>query len=161
MRDFQQHKVYTSENFVAEVLKTAVDNPQFDFFGSTLTLPPERKFGTVENVQDYVNRVLLKLCPSAPPIKVRPRKGTAKAEYEPWDSTIAIPVTKTWALRELVVLHEIAHHLSRGDHHGPVFAGRFLALVREVIGPEVSLLLTWSFDQHGVKMSPCYDLTTD
>ncbi len=52
--------------------------------------------------------------PAAEPLAVRARRGTTAAHYE-YDgdlATIAVPDRHTtWALRELVVLHEIAHHL--------------------------------------------------
>ena len=37
-------------------------------------------------------------------------------------AVIAVPERDTWALRELVVLHELAHHVSQADPpHGPAF----------------------------------------
>ena len=48
----------------------------------------------------------------------------------------------TWALRELVVLHEVAHHLCDSDPpHGPEFVATFCELAAAVMGPEVAHVL--------------------
>ncbi len=45
-------------------------------------------------------------------------------------------------MREVVILHEIAHHLTPGgDAHGLKFRAAFLHLVTEIIGPEAGFAL--------------------
>ena len=58
----------------------------------------------------------------------------------------------TWALRELVVLHEIAHHLSDADPpHGPEFIATFCDLAETVMGPEVAHVLRVVYAKEGVR----------
>jgi putative metallohydrolase (TIGR04338 family) len=89
-------------------------------------------------------------------VKVRERKGSAKAHYE-HTGVIAVHTEnrgQRWAMREIVILHEIAHHLTKGDGHGALFAGTLLDLVGERIAPEVALLLTDAYCMHGVTWKP-------
>ena len=58
----------------------------------------------------------------------------------------------TWALRELVVLHEIAHHLCAAEPaHGPEFVSTFYDLAEAVMGPEVAHVLRVVYSQEGVR----------
>jgi putative metallohydrolase (TIGR04338 family) len=87
------------------------------------------------------------------PLRVRRRAGGRAAHYEPPD-VIALHESNG-SLRELVVLHEVAHHgqhhdLPPGPPHGPDFAGALMRLVGMAAGPEVALLLTTAFADHGV-----------
>lgn len=163
----QKQKVYDAEHMVRRVLDNAVETRTFEFYGSHLVLPDERKFGDMESVQRYVDGVLgLNWVKSAwtsaeRPIRVRPRKGTRFAHYEPAGAVMAVPdhtVTSgeqriSWAMREIVVLHEIAHHLMYTvESHGPRFVGAFVKLVNEIIGQEVGLVLTDAMVQHGVSI---------
>lgn len=135
--------------------------------GTSVTLPPEAKFGSVESVRSYVDRVLA--MPSViehfaradVPITVRTRRGQRQAHYE-YDpaggaGVIAVPVADDrWAMRELVVLHELAHHLSPGsatDKHGPRFAGTLIDLVGLVLGPEAALVYRITLGDSGIKVA--------
>jgi putative metallohydrolase (TIGR04338 family) len=139
-----------------------------ELYGSRLTLPAERRFASVSSVQDYADRVLAlnwvraQWVRAAVPVVVRERRGTGAAHYEPAGATLAIPVRRTpgaepWALRELVVLHELAHHLdpapAAAAQHGPAFCGRYLALVEGVIGMEAELLLRATLRDTGARVS--------
>ena len=88
-------------------------------------------------------------------MRVRPRRGVAAAHYERDDAgaTIAVPQGRAvWALRELVVLHEIAHHLDGGDPpHGPAFVDTFCELAGVVMGPEVAHVLRGVYAKEGVR----------
>lgn len=130
-----------------------------DFFGSTLTLPPERRFADIESVQRWVREVLAvdtvqHLWPGVPVCSVRARVGSASAHYEP-PGTIAVPTSQRWALRELVLCHELAHHLTwhTAVHpvagHGREFVDSYVALADVVIGSEVALLLRAGLDEAG------------
>ena len=126
-------------------------NPVVDFFGTHLTLPPEGRFGSVEAVRRYVADVLAlpavrQRWPSAGAVAVRARRGMTAAHYEVGEAgaVIAVPERETtWALRELVVLHEIAHHLAAPavPVHGPVFTATMCELCEMVMGPEVGHVL--------------------
>lgn len=161
-RDTRRSRVYAAEDQVARLLDRAAAGARtVDFFSSTLTLPPERRFADLASVQRWVNAVLdldpvRQRWPATPACAVRSRRGSARAHYEA-PSQIAVPVTARWALRELVLCHELAHHLvfhdpsvpSNAPAHGGDFAEAYIDLVGIVIGPEVALLLRAGFDQAG------------
>jgi len=152
-RDSQRSKVYAAEEFARTVFARG---GTAEFFGAALTLPPEARFGSVQDVQRYVDRVLELPSVQAAPLTVRPRRGATAAHYESRDGAgvIAVPDTATrWALRELVVLHEIAHHLCPCDPpHGPEFATTMADLAATVMGPEAGYVLRVLYDKHGVKL---------
>lgn len=161
-RDSQRSKVYAAEQFVRTLFDRAGErgNRSLDFFGAHLTLPPEGRFGSVVAVQRYVDEVLAhptvrERWPGVEPLRVRARRGSRAAHYE-WDgdgATMAVPErTDTWALRELVVLHEVAHHVSRIEPaHGPDFVATFCALADAVMGPEVGHVLRVVYSKEGVR----------
>jgi putative metallohydrolase (TIGR04338 family) len=161
-RDHQRAKVYAAEEFVRTMFTRAAErgNPAVEFFGAPLTLPPEGRFGSVAAVQAYVDDVLAlpavrAAWPDATPVRVRPRRGVTAAHYERSGgaAVIAVPETQTrWALRELVVLHEIAHHLSDADPpHGPAFVAAMRDLAAAVMGPEVAYVLQVVYAREGVR----------
>lgn len=159
MRDSQRSKVYAAQNVLHWVFDSAekTGNPMVTVNNVTVTLPPEAKFACVDSIQTYVNRVMF--MPAVESYKrfvpqVRERKGTTKAHYQA--GTIAIPIHRDgkWALREVVVLHELAHHLAPGDQHGPGFVSTFLTLLGVVMGPEVELIARMIFTDNGVKTAP-------
>jgi putative metallohydrolase (TIGR04338 family) len=86
---------------------------------------------------------------------VRARRGVTAAHYERRDAvaTIAVPDrTSSWALRELVVLHEIAHHLCDAEPpHGPRFVATFCELAGVVMGREVEHVLRVVYVKEGVR----------
>ncbi|MGV0768516.1 TIGR04338 family metallohydrolase [Mycobacterium syngnathidarum] len=152
-RDSQRAKVYAAEQFVRTMFDRAAQHSSraIDFFGTSLTLPPEAKFGSVDSVQRYVDDVLARV--GAEPVVVRPRRGATAAHYEQVDgkAVIAVPERDAWALRELVVLHELAHHLSHADPaHGPDFVVTHIDLCTAIMGPEVGLVLRMVYAKEGV-----------
>ncbi|MGB6183420.1 MAG: TIGR04338 family metallohydrolase [Rhodococcus sp. (in: high G+C Gram-positive bacteria)] len=166
-RDSQRSRVYDAEQLVRTMLDRADERElrEITLHGSTLTLPVERRFASVESVQAYADAVLALRWvratwpTSAAPVWVRSRAGTAAAHYDSADATIAIPLHRggtAWALREMVVLHEIAHHLAP-DHsepaHGAGFVERYLALVTEIIGPEAGFALRSAMQSCSVVMT--------
>lgn len=161
-RDTQRSKVYAAEQFVRTLFDRAAErgNRSVDFFGAQLSLPPEARFASVESVQRYVDEVLdLSVVrarwPSAEPLTVRARRGATAAHYEDDGraAVIAVPARRTkWALRELVVLHEVAHHLSRAEPpHGPRFVATFGELAEAVMGVEVGYVLRVVYAKEGVR----------
>jgi putative metallohydrolase (TIGR04338 family) len=155
-RDTQRAKVYAAEEFVRTLFDREAERGKrvVDFFGTQQTLPPEGRIGSVAAVQRYVDDVLAHVG-AAHPLTVRPRRGATAAHYERLgnDATIAVPDGRsTWALRELVVLHEIAHHLSDADPpHGPEFIATFCDLAETVMGPEVAHVLRVVYAKEGVR----------
>lgn len=150
--------MYRAENILNEMLERSHDAPTVQMYGSTFTLPIERKFASVESIQTYVDAVLAlnwvrKQFPRAlDPVAVRVRKGQEMAYYERWNRVIAIPVINRWAMREMVVLHELAHHLSSGGH-GKEFIDAFVVLVSELMGTEAGFILRGLFYDEGVGLT--------
>ena len=154
--------MYAAEEFVRTLFDRAAQHSSraIDFFGVPLTLPPEGRFASVSSVQRYVDAVLThpavrERWPSADALAVRARRGVAAAHYERRDDAalIAVPDHKsTWALRELVVLHEITHHLCRTEPpHGPEFVAAFCELAGVVMGPEAQHVLRVVYLKEGVR----------
>lgn len=143
MRDSQREKVYQAENRLCGIYDNAeqIGHRMVTLDGCDLTLPPEAKFGCIESIQRYVDTVV-----GRGQVTVRERRGASVAHYEPWSHTIAIPNGRDrWACREIVVLHELAHHRTRSDHsggvaaHGPEFVAALTQLLTDTMGPEVGL----------------------
>ncbi|MGN6245602.1 MAG: TIGR04338 family metallohydrolase [Motilibacteraceae bacterium] len=168
-RDVHRSAVYAAEDQVARTVERAnrTSGGRVDFFGSSLTLPPERRFADVASVQRYVEAVLglswvAERWPGLAGCRVRERSGQTRATYEATAGSpcIAIPLATRWAGRELVVLHEVAHHLvahspvAGEPSHGPTFTGTFLALVEVVVGAEVALLLRAALHGAAVPVGP-------
>jgi putative metallohydrolase (TIGR04338 family) len=127
-------KVYDAEWRVCNILDTP-DIP-FQMHGTTVTIPVERKFGSVETVQAYVDHVCKEEGRSAPKVVVSHRM-TRRAVYFLGEITLPNFDKARWAWREAVVLHETAHHLSSESGHGKEFREIFARLLDKYIGPEV------------------------
>ncbi|HZQ32020.1 MAG TPA: TIGR04338 family metallohydrolase [Mycobacterium sp.] len=160
-RDTQRAKVYAAETFVRTLFDRASEHRSraIEFFGAQLTLPPEARFGSVESVQSYVDSVLshpgVRDLWSPGPVSVRARRGASAAHYELVQGVAVIAVPERhdrWALRELVVLHELAHHLcDTAPPHGPEFVATLCALAGIVMGPEVEHVLRVVYAKEGVR----------
>lgn len=162
-RDSQRAKVYRAEVLVRTLFDRAAQHGSsaVDFFGTQLTLPPEGRFGSIAAVQRYVDDVLAlpavrREWPGLGPVTVRARRGAASAHYErrAGAGVIAIPALNTaaWAMRELVVLHEVAHHLCNvKPAHGREFVATLCMLAELVMGPELGYLLRVVFAQEGLQ----------
>ncbi len=145
--DRWRSQVYSAEDQFSQLLNRG---GVVDFFGSSLDVPLQRRFGDIASVRDYVASVHEQVqahfadiaCPN-----VRARKGTTQAHYEFSTATIAVPVNDQWALRESVILHEWAHHLtaftcaSPVQAHGREFVANMVALVEIILGESAALLL--------------------
>lgn len=162
-RDAQRGKVYAAEQFVRTLFDRAAEHRSraVDFFGAQLTLPPEGRFASVQSVQTYVDSVLthpgvLDRWAAVAPLTVRSRRAVTAAHYERRDddAVISVPHRRDrWALRELVILHEIAHHLcDAAPAHGPEFVTTFCELAGVVMGPEVEHVLRVVYLKEGVAL---------
>ena len=162
-RDTQRSKVYAAEHFVRILFDRAAEHGSqaVEFFGTQLTLPPEGRFASVPSVQRYVDDVLSlpgvrRQWPVIAPLTVRARRAATAAHYEQRDGVgvIAVPDRQTadWAMRELVVLHEVAHHLSdAGPAHGPAFVATMCTLAELVMGPELGHVLRVVYAKEGAR----------
>jgi putative metallohydrolase (TIGR04338 family) len=162
-RDSQRSKVYAAEEFVRTLFDRAAEHgsPVVEFFGTQLTLPPEARFGSVASVQRYVDEVLAlpavrRHWTDVSSLRVRTRRAATAAHYENRDGAgiIAVPDRDTadWALRELVVLHEVSHHLCQAQPtHGPEFVATICRLTELVMGPELGHVLRVVYAKEGVR----------
>lgn len=118
------------------------------FMGSSLTLPVERRFGDVDGVRRYLAEVRERQWgyPDVPEPAVRVRKGHRKAHWA--DGVIALPDgigARGWAMREVVVLHEYAHHVTwfttGTTGHGRDFQEVYLQLLEHAVAPEAAFVV--------------------
>jgi putative metallohydrolase (TIGR04338 family) len=159
MRDFQQSAVYATEQLLGELFDRTLksNNPivelEVDGVKVPVTLPPEAKFASIESIQRHCDDVCDMLKVSR--VHVRARRGDRMAHYERPGAVIAVPNGRhRWALRELVVLHELAHHLTPSfgvASHGPEFVANFIDLIGRVMGLHAQLAARILFATNGVK----------
>jgi putative metallohydrolase (TIGR04338 family) len=162
--DSRRSRVYAAEHQVGLLLDRAASGARtIDFFGSSLTLPVERRFADLASMQRWADEVLAlswvrERWPGTPAVRLRERTGLTRAHYQA-PGEVAVPLRTTWAARELVLCHELAHHLVHHDPavppevagHGGAFLDAYTALAELVIGPEVALLLRAGFDAAGAR----------
>ena len=161
-RDTQRARVYRAEDAWAAQLDAArLGAARATVAGSAVLLPAERRFGTLDSAADYAGRVLglpdvvAVFGPVTAP-ELRVRRGTRRAHWEP-PGVVALPVPRhgePWALRESVLLHELAHHVAaatdRPVDHGPGFPAVLLLLVSAALGGEAELALRVAYGQERV-----------
>ncbi len=161
-RDAQRSRVYRAEDDWAARLDAArLGAPLATVGGSSLLLPGERRLGSLAAAADYCRRVLslvevVEVVGSVASPGLRTRRGARAAHWEP-PGTIAVPVPthgEPWALRESVLLHELAHHVGAAaglaTGHRPPFPALVLLLVRAVLGDEAAFALTVAYGEHRV-----------
>lgn len=163
-RDAQRARVYRAEDAWADRLDAARQGAALAMVGgSSVLLPAERRLGSLEAAADYAARVLAlpevvaTFGPVAAP-RLRPRRGANRAHWEA-PGTIALPVPRhgePWALRETVLLHELAHHAGettgRCSAHRPPFPAVLLVLVGAVLGAEAVFALRVAYGEQNVEV---------
>lgn len=173
MRDSQRQRLYDAENAVRRQLDfVAAGATKVVVANSTITVPQEVKFGSLEAAQTYVDFVrstdwFREAFPVAArkPVIVRLRKADSMAHYEVREGKGRIALHEPehgtgWAWREIVLLHELTHHVVKWwvyqdcASHGPEYAGALLYCLQNAMGPEVGLLLMAAYDDHGVRYEP-------
>ncbi len=101
--------------------------------GVTWQPEPDPLFRDVREVARFCEQACDRL--GVPRVVVRARKGPKKAHYDGQLMEIAVPTAEVggaWALRGLVVIHELAHHLvgvggiREGGPHGATFRTRMM-----------------------------------
>lgn len=165
-RDADRSRCYDAEQLVRRILDRSAEFPIVQLAGSQVAVPVERRFGRVADVQRYADAVLALPAVrrgwpgrASQPVLVRERAGAASAHYERDGAVVAIPVhadgpTGTaWAMRELVILHELAHHLDPDERvlHDAAFRARLIELAEVVIAQEAGLLLRVSYAEVGLR----------
>ena len=163
-RDDQRANVYRAEDDWAGQLDAARRGARFARIGgSDILLPAERRFGTLAAAAAYATDVVTlpqvgAAVGAVGPPALRRRRGVAKAHWEP-PGVIALPVPtygEPWALRESVLLHELAHHVGGVTRlavgHAPPYPAVMLLLVAAVLGPHAELALRIHYGRHHVKV---------
>ncbi|MFT3900988.1 MAG: TIGR04338 family metallohydrolase [Gordonia sp. (in: high G+C Gram-positive bacteria)] len=162
--DSQRGAVYAAEQMVFGLFDNVGSTRSVRLGGTELTLPHEARFASLDSIADYVAKVMAlpavvaRFPRARRPVRVRARRGAAAATYERENAVIAIPANHAsggWALRELVVLHEVAHHLddSVGPVHGPDFRATLTDLVGLVLGPEAAFCYRVIFGESGLPVN--------
>jgi putative metallohydrolase (TIGR04338 family) len=133
----------------------------------TFTPEPEPRFTRPAEVQRFVDAVLERLRAQtrqfgsayrgreAKEVRVVAHAGSRRASYR--DGTIRLPQRErggAWALRGLVVAHELAHHLNTGDgaiidEHGAGFRATFVRLLEDLGWAETAAMLRAAFVEVG------------
>ncbi|GAB11781.1 hypothetical protein GOARA_088_00450 [Gordonia araii NBRC 100433] len=160
--DRQRSAVYAAERMVLGLFDNVGSTRAATIGGTNLTLPAEAKFASLDSIRRYVDGVLslpavIDRFPRATvPVRARARRGVKAATYEAGEGggVIAIPESASgrWALRELVVLHELAHHLDDSGEaaHGSPFRGVLVDLVEAALGPEAAFAYRVIFGESGL-----------
>ena len=154
----QRARVYAAEDHWAVQLDAARRGAvRAQVAGSSVLLPAELRFGDLAAAQDYADAHLAGH--GLPPVVLRLRRGQRMAHWEP-PGTIALPVPEhgePWALREAVLLHELAHHLAFHLDgvldHGAAYTARMLALVAGALGEEAAFALRVDYGEQGVRVA--------
>jgi putative metallohydrolase (TIGR04338 family) len=151
MADPQRRRVYAAEDAWALQLDAARRGaPRAVVAGSAVLLPAELRFGTLKAAQAYADTW------ADVPVRLRERKGQGQAHWEAPD-VIALPLPQygePWALRESVLLHELAHHRAFHRHavvdHGPSYVACMLELVAQALGEQAAFVLRVEYAEVGL-----------
>jgi putative metallohydrolase (TIGR04338 family) len=163
-RDAQRARVYRAEDGWAGRLDASRRGATLaTVAGSALVLPSELRFGAMAAAASYADHVLalpavLALAGRLPPPELRPRRGQRAAHWEQ-PGVIALPVPRhgePWALRETVLLHELAHHIGEttgltAGHQAP-YPAVMLLLVRAALGEEAAFTLQVAYGEENVEV---------
>lgn len=177
--DRQRQRVYDAERRVCDQLDFAARGASIvAVAGSTIAVSPDIRFGSLQAAGRWLAELRARAWfaarwPGAAdhPLIVRARRGRQRAHYEAREDggVVAVPVPGNvtgWAMREMVLLHELAHHVVACDvapepadqgltaPHGCEFAAVMLQLVDGVLGPEARLLLAAAYHGGGVEVGP-------
>jgi putative metallohydrolase (TIGR04338 family) len=163
-RDAQRARVYRAEDGWAARLDASRRGAALaTVAGSALVLPSELRFGALAAAASYADHVLglpsvLALAGRLPPPELRPRRGQRAAHWEQ-PGVIALPVPRhgePWALRETVLLHELAHHVGETTGltagHGAPYPALMLLLVRAALGEEAAFALQVAYGEESVEV---------
>lgn len=155
--DSDRQLVYSVEDAWAHALDRG---GSVDFFGSIFTLPTQRILGDLNALQLTADAWLANAActawyPSCSGVRIRARKGASRAHYEA-TGVIAIPLQSSWACRESVLAHELAHHLSWNSivrPHDSFFRLAMTRIAEIAFGPQAALLLRAGYDGAGLAVA--------
>lgn len=153
----ETQKAYSAEY----ALRDQLELTQVTLCGTTVVIPVERRFAELVDVQRYVDLVLaLNWVRAAYPAAAQPLRVVRHKvinEAKCGNGTMWVnPDHDRFAMRETVILHELAHHLAGGwAAHGPMWRACFVHLLEELVGPEVAWLMRVNYDDAGLKV-PMY-----
>lgn len=145
--------IYDAERSVQFILDQQFENPLINIARSTIEVPKELKFGDIASVQRYADLVTDRVGCTRVKAVEQSKRASLRAFYR--GGEIHFPVQSgRWAMRETVVLHEIAHHITEDweDPHGAVFAGNLLDLVETMMGPAAAFIMRVTFHQTGIEV---------
>ena len=158
--DRNANKVYQVEFALRDILDVCSegDNTYRGIAGMQLTMPVEYKFGEFDHIQRYANAVIRDYNGrhDTQHKKVRVVEGRKslhkKAYYTHGMGRITLPQrdSGSWAWRQTVVLHEIAHHLAPCPGHGVEFAEVMLDLLENYVGLQAGLVYVILLDKEGI-----------
>ena len=156
--DVQRARVYAAEQAWGLRLDAArLGARRAEVAGSSVVLPDEVRFGSLSAAATYAADLAARW--AVPPVVVRARRGQARAHWEA-PGTVALPFPQQgdpWAMREAVLLHELAHHLAfhlDGERaHGPAFPARLLELVGVALGEQAAFVLRVDYAEHRVRVA--------
>lgn len=116
-------------------------------YGDALTLKECQKFvDKIMSRQYVIEKYRMKS-----QILVLDGRGRRSACATIYHGNRAIKLPK-WSRNKYVILHEVAHHLTRLDGHKPEFASCLLDLVRHFLGKESADALQAAYHFKGVKV---------
>lgn len=120
-------------------------------FGSTWDVEPDPLLGDLDAVRAYVTKLAAEHGVTPPTVRTR-RGQQGRAHYTPATATLHLPdrADNNFGLLRSTVLHEFAHHLTRGEPHGPEFRGRLVELYRSADSPTAAHLLHLAFAEGGL-----------
>ena len=163
-RDAQRARVYRAEDAWAARLDTARRGAALATVGgSAVLLPAEVRFGALAAASSYAEFVLSRprvvaLGGRLPAPELRPRRGQRAAHWES-PGVIALPVPRhgePWALRESVLLHELAHHVGETtgltSGHRPPYPALLVEIVQAVLGVEAAFALRVAYGEESVEV---------
>ena len=158
--DRDASKVYQVEFALQDILDVCSegDNTYRGIAGMQLTMPVEYKVGELDHIQRYANAVIRDYNGrhDTRHKKVRVVEGRRslhkKAYYTHGMGRITLPQrdSGSWAWRQTVVLHEIAHHLAPCPGHGVEFAEVMLDLLENYVGLQAGLVYVILLDKEGI-----------
>jgi len=154
-RDAQRLRVYAAEDVWRAQLDAArAGARELLVAGSRVVLPLELHFGDLDAVRAWVARLEASPGWSAPPLAVRARRGATRAHYEP-PGVVALPGPGApWALRESVVVHEVAHHVAGPPlTHGPHFTAAAVRVAGLAMGAEAAFVLGVRYGEAAVSVA--------
>lgn len=162
MTDSDRGNVYAAEDQLTAWLQKTSEAGTLTLDGQDYAPEVEPLFTDIEAVQRYVNQVLAHLRDNGCDhegreqidIQVRRRRGAKKATYHYDTNEMRVPPAEIggkWALRGLVILHEIAHHLNPNSGHGPEWRATQLRLLEEIGSPVLADLLHRAYQSYGLE----------